>query len=240
MKKNILDYKIFEDNLNTISLKGKSIINTINPHSYVIAKNDNVFNEALLNSDVLLPDGIGIVYALKLLKSKKIKKIAGYDVFIYLLDKLNSEGGTCFFLGSTEKTLSRIEIKIKKEYPKISVSTYSPPFKAEFTKEDNLDMISKINAVNPDILFIGMTAPKQEKWSFQNNAFIDASVICSIGAVFDFYAETVKRPSNFWVYLGLEWMVRLGKNPRRLWKRTFISTPIFIKDVFVLYFKKGN
>ncbi|MFD1615868.1 WecB/TagA/CpsF family glycosyltransferase [Gelatiniphilus marinus] len=239
MKRSVLDYNIFEDNINTISIKGKSIINTINPHSYVIAKQDRVFNEALLKSDVLLPDGIGIVYALKLLKSKKIKKIAGHDIFLYLLNKLNSEGGTCFFLGSTNTTLSRIEKKIKEEYPKITVGTYSPPFKAEFTKEDNSDMISKINAVNPDILFVGMTAPKQEKWSFQNKGFINASVICSIGAVFDFYAETVKRPSGFWVYLGLEWLVRLVKNPSRLWRRTFVSTPIFIKDVLVLYFKKG-
>jgi N-acetylglucosaminyldiphosphoundecaprenol N-acetyl-beta-D-mannosaminyltransferase len=92
-------------------------------------------------------------------------------------------------------------------------------------------MIAAINAFKPDILFVGMTAPKQEKWVYAHKAQIDARIICSIGAVFDFYAGTVKRPSAFWINLGLEWLPRLLKEPRRLARRNFISTPAFLWDV---------
>ena len=89
-------------------------------------------------------------------------------------------------------------------------------------------MINAVNEFNPDVLFVGMTAPKQEKWVYENRHLINAPVICSIGAVFDFYAGTVKRPGKFWISIGLEWLPRLLREPRRLWRRTFISTPLFI------------
>jgi N-acetylglucosaminyldiphosphoundecaprenol N-acetyl-beta-D-mannosaminyltransferase len=89
-------------------------------------------------------------------------------------------------------------------------------------------MIDAINQSKSDVLFVGMTAPKQEKWVYENRDLINTPVICSIGAVFDFYAGTVKRPSKFWISIGLEWLPRLLKEPRRLWRRTLISTPLFV------------
>ena len=76
-----------------------------------------------------------------------------------------------------------------------------------------------------------MTAPKQEKWVYENQNQINANVITSIGAVFDFYAGTVKRSGAIWIKLGLEWLPRLLRDPKRLWKRNFISTPLFLWDV---------
>src|SRR5690606_5271371 len=84
-----------------------------------------------------------------------------------------------------------------------------------------------------DVLFIGMTAPKQEKWAFVHKGALDAKVICSIGAVFDFYAGTVERPGMAWVNLGLEWFIRLVKEPKRMWKRYLYYGQIFIKDLMV-------
>jgi N-acetylglucosaminyldiphosphoundecaprenol N-acetyl-beta-D-mannosaminyltransferase len=80
-----------------------------------------------------------------------------------------------------------------------------------------------------------MTAPKQEKWVFANKDLLDATVITSIGAVFDFYAGTVKRSSPFWIKIGLEWLPRLVREPKRLWKRNFISTPLFLWDILQSY-----
>ena len=92
-------------------------------------------------------------------------------------------------------------------------------------------MIAAVNKCKPDILFVGMTAPKQEKWVHTNNTFLDVKVITCIGAVFDFYAGTVKRSSPFWIKLGLEWLPRLLREPKRLWKRNFVSTPLFLWDL---------
>lgn len=95
-------------------------------------------------------------------------------------------------------------------------------------------MIASINAFVLEILFVGMTAPKQEKWVYAHKARIDARIICSIGAVFDFYAGTVKTPHPIWIKMGLEWLVRLMGEPICLYKRTFFSTPHFIFDVYKL------
>jgi N-acetylglucosaminyldiphosphoundecaprenol N-acetyl-beta-D-mannosaminyltransferase len=208
-----------------------SVINTINPHSYCISKKDLEFEYALEQSDCLFPDGIGIVWAAKFLKGEKIKKIAGYDIFMHFANQLNQENGSCFFLGASNETLEKIKNRMKLDFPNVEVNSYSPPYKAQFTLEESYEMLKIINKHNPDILFVGMTAPKQEKWVSQFFAEIDTKIICSVGAVFDFYAGTVKRPSAFWIKLGLEWLPRFLKEPKRLAERNLISTPLFIFEV---------
>lgn len=210
----------------------KKIINTLNPHSYCVAKRDEKFRDALKASDLLIPDGTGIVLAVRILKGRKIERIAGADMHLYLLKQAEEYGLKVFYMGASKETLSKIETRIHSEYPRIRCESYSPPYKSTFNKEDNRKMCEVINAFCPDILFVGMTAPKQEKWVHQNEKHIKAKVICSIGAVFDFYAGTVQRSSPFWINLGLEWLPRLLKQPKRLWRRNFVSTPIFIWDVF--------
>ncbi|SNR36946.1 WecB/TagA/CpsF family glycosyltransferase [Lutibacter flavus] len=226
--KKVVNQFIYTASLSEIRTGKKCIINTINPHSFCEAKKDKQFAEALLSGDVLLPDGSGIVLATKILTGSKINKIAGADIHQYLLEKANLKNQKVFYLGASEKTLQLISNKIKIEFPNIKMESYSPPYKPEFSELDTSLMTSSVNNFKPDILFVGMTAPKQEKWVYANKDNIDASIIVSIGAVFDFYAGTVKRSSPFWINLGLEWLPRLVKEPRRLWKRNFVSTPLFL------------
>jgi len=233
----IMNYEVFTDELNTIDLETKKVINTINPHSYVTAMNDEYFKKALQESDLLIPDGSGIVLAARELYSAKIKKIAGTDLHNFLLQTMNKKSGKIFYMGAAQHTLDKIEEKIKLEYPNIVVESYSPPFKPLFSQEENDTIVSKINAFKPDILFIGMTAPKQEKWLHAHKEQLDFKVASSIGAVFDFYAGTVVRPSQFWLDLHLEWLPRLLKEPKRLWRRNFVSTPLFLLEIFL--FKMG-
>ena len=222
-----LGYEVFADTLEKLSTNRKTVINTINQYSYCMAELDSEWKEALKNSDILLPFGIGIVAAAKFLKGSVIKKISGADLHDYLLKDLNSKGGSCFYLGSSISTLEKIEKRLKKEYPNIKGHFYSPPFKKEFTQQENQEMIDRVNDVNPDVLFIGMTAPKQEKWAIANKGLLNTKYICSIGAVFDFYAGTIKRPNKVWINLGLEWMGRMVSEPRRLYKRYMIYGPVF-------------
>lgn len=228
---NILGYNISTD-YPDLSIDSKIIVNTINPHSYCVSKKDSEFEQALKESDVLLPDGIGIVWAVNTLNSQKIHKIAGFDIFIYLMKHLNNNDGSCLFLGASDETLALIHKRCAKDFPNVTVDLYSPPYKSKFTQEDSKKMCDYANKSKSDVIFVGMTAPKQEKWVYQNKNQLNANVICSIGAVFDFYAGTVKRPSSFWIKIGLEWLPRFLKEPKRLAERNLISTPKFILEVF--------
>lgn len=177
---------------------GKLLINTINAHSFNTAKKDALFAEALKNGDYLIPDGASIVKACRWLKAKSQpkEKIAGWDLFEFEMDKLNEEGRgkseessrkKVMFMGSSPKVLRLIVEKAKAVYPNIEVVTYSPPYKPEFTDEDNRAIIDAINNANPDLLWIGMTAPKQEKWTYANWDRLNIHChVGTIGAVFDF------------------------------------------------------
>ena len=231
----MLGYKIFNSNLESIDFTKNKIINTINPHSYCVANKDLDFKQALKNSDILLPDGIGIVWAEKFLNGNSIKKIAGYDLFLFLMNKLNNEYGSVFFLGASEETLEKIKSKTSQEYPNITFGSYSPPYKVAFSNKDSKIMCDEVNVFNPDVLFVGMTAPKQEKWIHEFKNHLEAKNICAIGAVFDFYAGNVNRAPEFIVRLGLEWFHRSMKS-KRLFKRNFISNPKFILHILKLKF----
>ena len=238
LKNQINDFRVFSQELNNLPVANKILIQTVNQYSYCLTKEDPEFKASLMGADVLLPDGIGIVLANRLIGRTNIKKIAGADIHQHLLKGLNRKGGRCFYLGSSEHVLEAIKSRSNKEYSNIEVGYYSPPFKANFTEEETQQMIDAVNEFKPDVLFIGMTAPKQEKWAFANKKFLDASVICSIGAVFDFYAGTVQRPNKVWVNLGLEWLVRFAKEPKRMWVRYAYYGPIFVKDIFSEFLSK--
>ncbi|TWR27627.1 WecB/TagA/CpsF family glycosyltransferase [Mucilaginibacter pallidiroseus] len=227
----IFGYPVFVSRLDQIDLKHKYAINTINQFSYVIAERDPEFKEALMSSDILLPDGVGIVAAAQVLKGEKINKIAGADLHRFLLEKLNAENGSCFYLGASSETLNKIKNRLSGDYPNVNFGSYSPPFKPAFSTEDNDEMVRRVNAFKPDVLFVGMTAPKQEKWVHANKKRLDAKVICSIGAVFDFYAGTVSRPNQFWVKIGLEWFIRLFNEPKRMWRRYLLYGPVFVGEI---------
>lgn len=214
---------------------GKKLINTINAHSYNIALKDLLFAEALMNGDALIPDGASIVMACKWLnaKSQPKERIAGWDLFEFEMDRLNRKGGKCFFMGSSEKVLDMIKERARTLYPNIVVETYSPPYKSEFTDEDNKAIINAINNSDPDLLWIGMTAPKQEKWAYSH--WSELNIHChvgTIGAVFDFFAGTVERAPEWWQKHGLEWLYRLIKEPRRMWKRYIIGNTLFLWNIF--------
>ena len=184
----IMGYDVFVEELSAIKIdsKKKQIINTINPHSYVIARNDFSFQEALHASDILLPDGSGIVLASKYIRHKQIKKIAGSDLHPHLLQQINKKSGRCFYMGSSKYVLDKIQARLAKECPNIKIGFYSPPYKEQLSEEDNEKILTAISDFNPDVVFIGMTAPKQEKWLYEHKDKIDAQVICSIGAAFEF------------------------------------------------------
>ena len=227
---------------------GKVLINTINAHSFNTAQKDNLFAEALTKGDYLIPDGASIVKACKWLKAKSRPKerIAGWDLFKFEMDRLNGKWGNgenekmgnakkpvAMFMGSSEKVLALIRERAATEYPNIEVVTYSPPYKPQFSDKDNAAIIKAINDADPDLLWIGMTAPKQEKWTYAH--WDELNIRChvgTIGAVFDFFAGTAERAPRWWQEHSLEWLYRLIKEPKRMWRRYVLGNPLFLWNVF--------
>ena len=220
--------------------EGKLLINTVNAHSFNTAKKDQLFADALTNGDVLIPDGVSIVKACKWIKAKSQPKerIAGWDLFEFEMGRLNENQNEnenkkrVMFMGSSEKVLELIRKKAAEVYPNIEVVTYSPPYKPEFTDEDNRAIVEAINAADPDLLWIGMTAPKQEKWTYSH--WDELNIHChvgTIGAVFDFFAGTYKRAPQWWQDHSLEWLYRLIKEPKRMWRRYVLGNPLFLWNI---------
>lgn len=219
--------------------EGKLLINTINAHSYNTAQKDVVFAEALTNGDVLIPDGASIVKACRWIKAKSQPKerIAGWDLFVHEMERVNNENEGAkkkvMFLGSSNNVLALIKARAEKDYPNIEVITFSPPYKPVFSDEDNRMMIESINNTKPDLLWIGMTAPKQEKWAYAH--WNELNINChagTIGAVFDFYAGTIQRAPIWWQEHSLEWLYRLLKEPKRMWRRYLIGNILFLWNIF--------
>lgn len=216
--------------------EGKVLINTIYAYSYVVAQKDKFFADALRNCDYLMPDGASIVKACRWLNAKcqPQERIPGWDLFMIEMQALNNKAkrAQVMFLGSNEDVLTRIRERVAVDFSYLDVVTYSPPYKKDFSDDDNLKMIQAINETNPDLLWIGMTAPKQEKWTYKH--WDKLNIHChvgTIGAVFDFYAGTSKRAPLWWQNHSLEWLYRLIKEPKRMWKRYLIGNPLFIWNI---------
>lgn len=205
----------------------------MNPHSYAESLKDEKFATALRQADWLVPDGMGIVLASRLLGGNIRGRVTGSDIFTGVLDSLNEEGGRrVFFLGSSEETLREICARMARDYPAIEVAgTFSPPFRSEFSKKELDEMVSAVNAAAPDVLWVGMTAPKQEKWIFGQRDRLDVPFAAAVGAVFDFYAGRIKRSPPLFQNMGLEWLPRFFQQPQRLWRRIAVSAPVFLFDV---------
>ena len=249
MADKILGYSIYCENITTflnevfISLnsnnKKKVWLACINPHSYYLALSDKLFKKALNSSDWLVPDGIGIVYASYFLRGNIRNRITGSDIFYGLNDMMDCKGGkSVFFLGSTKDNLDTLSALFKRDYPNIRLAgVYSPPFVLNFNDEENNKIIEIINNAKVDVLWVGLSAPKQEKWIVENLPLLEVNFVAAIGAVFDFYTGKIRRSNKFFQTLGLEWLPRLIQEPKRLWKRMFISAPVFIWHVLLKLFK---
>lgn len=205
----------------------------MNPHSFAVTLDDAAFAAGLHDADWLIPDGFGVVLASRILGGKIRKRVTGSDIFHFVMDDLNRTGHfKIFFLGSTQETLDAIVKRVAIDYPNLILAgTLSPSFKPAYTESELTAMVEVINAASPDVLWVGLTAPKQEKWIHQNRHRLKVRFAGAIGAVFDFYSGRIERSHPIFQRIGLEWLPRLLQEPRRLWRRMGVSAPIFVWHV---------
>ena len=173
------------------------VIHAIDSRIWLMANEDKELKQALLQSDILVPNGAGITLAARWLTGKQIHNVSRDDLHLSILQHLDKVAGSVFYLGASERTLALITDRILTEYPNIRIKTYSPPYRASFSEKETNEMITAINEFKPDVLFIGMSISKQEKWIATNRHLLHTHLISGIGAVFGFYGGTTSYPPQW-------------------------------------------
>jgi N-acetylglucosaminyldiphosphoundecaprenol N-acetyl-beta-D-mannosaminyltransferase len=197
-----------------------------NVHSVVTASQDPVFNEVLAQSDLALPDGAPVAWALRREGFAQQQRINGPDLTWRYLAVAEKIGQSVFFYGSTPETLSKLEARIKKAFPKLRIAgMVSPPYR-ELSAEEDQAYIDQINRSGANVLFVGLGCPKQEAWMAAHRGRIQA-VMLGVGAAFDYHAGTIKRAPLWMQKASLEWLYRLLSEPRRLAKRYASTNSVF-------------
>jgi N-acetylglucosaminyldiphosphoundecaprenol N-acetyl-beta-D-mannosaminyltransferase len=213
--------------------KGAKAIYTPNPEFIMMAKEDENFRNILNSSDLVIADGIGIVIASKLLKKDKLTRVTGFETTKNLF-KLGSNGNISFYLLCGAPGVAEIAAqKIKEQYPMINiVGTHHGYFK----ENEDTEIIGEINRLHPDVLFVGLGAPKQEKWIYNNKSKLNVKVCMGIGGTFDIFAGKAKEPPKIIQKVGLWWLYRLITQPTRA--KRMLNLPKFVLCVLKQRFRK--
>ena len=214
------------------SIKENIVFSCANPHALATADTKIDFRKALEDTDILVTDGVGLSLVGRVLGKNLGPRITGSDFFSAIMEQENAitlERKTrIYFFGSSQKVLDLMKINLTLRYPNLEFCGFTSPPYGDWSEVENAQFIEKINAAKPDILWIGMTAPKQEMWTYKNRKKLNVTLIGNVGAVFDFCAGTYERAPEWAQKAGLEWLVRLCKEPKRMWRRNFISPIVFI------------
>ncbi|MGE5846849.1 MAG: WecB/TagA/CpsF family glycosyltransferase [Ignavibacteria bacterium] len=238
VKVNFIDYSTAVELINnSISLKKKFVINYANAYSIVLANKDEDLKSALNASDLVHLDGIGIWLAAKILfKRKPLCRFNWTDHGNDFLRICAEKKWRIFFLGSTRDVLIKASEKIKRKFPRLQVvGTLNG-----YEDLNSGTLIEEINSKNPDILYVGMGTPKQEKWIYNNSEKINCKVIQSVGDLFKLFAGEKVRGPEFFRKIGFEWFFRLLSSPKKYTKRYLTGIPVFIGIVIKEYFHRKS
>lgn len=229
---NYLGYKILDiDYAEARKFFSQGSVLTISPNSYGLATKNENLNLALKREGLLVLDGVYFALGYSLRKFNTIQKNQGPDIFYQELEIQKKRKGRVFFFGASNETLALIGDRMKLEYPEIEFETLSPPFRDELTDSDNKQIESRIKAFGPDVVFVGMTCPKQEIWVNTNIGSYDGILFMAIGGVFDWFAGIRKELNPIWWKLRLGWLGRIIQRPEIL-RRNLPNIWIYLKNMF--------
>ncbi|MDD4438758.1 MAG: WecB/TagA/CpsF family glycosyltransferase [Tissierellia bacterium] len=212
----------------------KYVIYTPNTEIIMMCQKDEEFLNLMNNSDINVPDGVGLIYAGKIKKLPLKEKVAGYDLSINLLKMADEKGLKLYVVGGRPGVAEAAMKNVQNKYPGIKIvgaqhGYFKGAHLGEFGHDEELSLIEDINKQKPHILFVGFGAKKQEQWIEYNKGKINANVIIGNGGTLDGLAGFVKRAPDIFINLGLEWLYRLIKEPRRITRQ--IVLPVFMLKV---------
>ena len=229
MKTKILDinfdvidlHDVIKKIIKCLELKEKFFIVTANPEIVMLTQHDFELKNIINKADLVIADGIGVVLASKLNKIKIDNRVAGYDLVQNIFLMSEKYDFSIYFLGSTDEVISLARNNMQKKYNKLKIIGVNNGF-----FDDELSVIKKINLLKPDILLVGLGAPKQEKFIFKYKNIIDAKIFIGIGGSFDVMSGKIKRAPKIFIDLNLEWFYRFIKQPKRFFR--LLALPKFL------------
>lgn len=201
----------FEKAISFLDKNKPSAIYTPNSEIIYMARNDEEFKKVLNSSSLNTADGIGVVYASRILKEPISERVPGYDLAVKLLPYMNENKLKLFLFGGKEGIAKKAKENILADYPDIDICGTENGY---FDSSD--EIIKKINDAKPNFVFVCLGAPKQEKWIYDNKEKLDCKVLMGIGGSLDVFAKEAKRAPKFFIKLNIEWLYRLIKNPSRI------------------------
>jgi N-acetylglucosaminyldiphosphoundecaprenol N-acetyl-beta-D-mannosaminyltransferase len=201
---------------------------TPNAHHVVLLQNDSRLREIYEHAFLVVPDGVPLLWAAKLLRLRLNGRVNGTDLLESLCAESAARGLRVYFLGGRPGAADAAAISLRKRYPNLQIcGTYAPPFGFEEDVRENALIIEKIRDARPHILFVGLGAPKQEYWMYANCKRLSVPMSLGIGVSFEFLGGVVARAPRWMQQAGLEWFFRLLAEPKRLWRRYVIGNVNF-------------
>lgn len=210
-------------------------------NSILAARNSNHVMDVYNAADIVMCDGVPVKWAAGFLGMPLKERLTGFDFFPHFIQHCAEKNYSVYFLGAKEGVAQKLAAIYQSRYPDIRVAGYyTPPFAAIFSNDQNTAMRSAINAVQPDVLFVSLTAPKQDIWIHQQLNHLNVKLAIGVGAAFDSEAGSLKRAPMLMQQMGLEWFYRFLQEPGRLFKRYFIEAPLFIPLVILQKMRSIN
>jgi N-acetylglucosaminyldiphosphoundecaprenol N-acetyl-beta-D-mannosaminyltransferase len=215
--------RAFEKVRGLIAKGQKTYVTLTNPNGVMNARKDAAFKEALADSSLVLPDGIGIILAARLFGYGRHQRVDGPTFMLRVCDEGRRYGFRHYFYGGAEGVADRLASTLTRQYPGLQAAgTFCPPFRC-LTPEEDADVVTRINRAEPHIVWVGLGAPKQEKWMAEHCGHITAPVMIGVGAAFNYNSGYARRAPQWLRDCGLEWSWRFFENPRRDIGRKFLD-----------------
>ena len=194
----------------------REYVTLTNPHGVMLCLRDPAMRMAAEGAGLTLPDGVGIILAAKLLRYPQCGRVTGPTLLLRLCDWGRQHGYKHYFYGGGQGVAESLVSRLRDEFPGLQVvGTQSPPFRT-LTEEEDAARVERINAARPDIVWVGLGAPKQEKWMAAHVGRIEAAAVIGVGAAFDFHSGRIKWAPRWVRRLGMEWIYRAIQDPRRV------------------------
>lgn len=213
----------------TIATGGRGYVCVAAVHTVMVFQEDQELREAVLGSDLTVPDGTPIVWAMNALGHPLSQRVYGPELMARHCERSVRTGARIFLYGGANQgALVQLALNLRRRYPGVRiVGGYSPPYRPLSAEEEEA-VVTEINGSGADVVWVGIGVPKQEKWMAAMRDRLDAPVLLGVGAAFDFHAGRVAQAPDWIQALGMEWAFRLSREPRRLWKRYAVYNPKFV------------
>ena len=211
-----------------IRRKTKNYICITGVHGVMESQRDAELKHIHNAAGMVTPDGMPMVWMNRLRGNCHVKRVYGPDLMLEVCAQSAKKGWKHFFYGGAEGVADLLSQKLRERFPAMQVvGTYCPPFRP-LTEEEDRDLVQQINASGADVVWVGLSTPKQEKWMSKHIGRLDAPVMIGVGAAFDFHAGLKKQAPKWMQKSGMEWFFRLVTEPSRLWKRYLVNNPLFL------------